>query len=196
MFCQPRINLSTWASYHSLLKAQAEIMSISLMPYNCISKTWETFVICQALCKSLFHALSHFILTAILWGGYPHWPHFTDEETEAWSTEATWPSSQMVGGKPHSRAPRVPWLCFPSLEVVFALHPHSTLTLKGSTFISCSSLIRIVVRLSGPSFLICKLEIITDYTVLFSKDHMSYSVKRKHLELCLAHSRHWMNIRY
>lgn len=176
-------------------------MAVSVTPYKYISKTWETIVICQALCKSIFYALYHFILTVTLWDEYPHWPHFMDEKTEAWSAEGTWLSSQMVGGKPHSRALAVPWLCSPSLEVTFALHPHSTLTLKGSTLFPSLlferwEAIRIVVCLSGPSFLICKMEIITDYTVLFSKDHMSYCVKRKHLELCLAHSRHWMNIRY
>ena len=40
------------------------------------------------------------------------------------------------------------------------------------------------------------MEIITDCIVLFSKDHMSYCIRRKHLELCLAHSKYWTNFRY
>lgn len=78
---------------------------------------------------------------------------------------------------------------------MLALCSHCTLNLKGNMFISLSFFWKVRGGKLCPQLPHSQIRR-TDHILLFCKDHGSYCIKRKHLGICLAHSKCLMTIRY
>ena len=160
VLCQSKINISTFAFCYSALKALAQGSQFMKHFHNAwgVSLRLERHLSHARLCSKAFpiHGSQDYPMGRItLLTPFQGWGNRSSRRRDIPTTitDSRW--------QPPSRAS--PMAAFSFFGVMFALHTHCTLNLKGNIFISLSYFFeRWEVISCAPSFLICKMGIITD----------------------------------